>query len=173
MDKRVLFGGAAALAGVFALAAAANTELVALPGSYKTDYVRYAVVDRADVKQVRELYASRAALAALQATGVLPSGTTLVMEIYGARLDAAQEPVKDSNGRFEKAALANVFVMEKRTGWGAQYAADMRNGEWEYARFTPAGGRHDDRNMTACFQCHTRVAATDYLFSTAAMRAAR
>lgn len=173
MDKRKIFAG---VAGILALAsgiAVANTELVGLPANYKTEYVRYATVDREDLKQVRDLFAPRAALAAAQATGVLPSGTTLILEIYGAQLDAAQNPVKDASGRMQKAALANIFVMEKRTGWGAQYPAELRNGEWEYARFTPAGTRHDDRNMTGCFQCHTRVASSDYLFSLPAMRMAR
>ncbi len=173
MDKRKIFAGAAVAVALASGLAFANTELVGLPADYKTEYVRYATVDREDLKQVRDLYASRTALAAAQATGVLPSGTTLILEIYGAQLDAAQNPVKGADGRMRKAALANVFVMEKRTGWGAQYPADMRNGEWEYARFTPAGVRHDDRNMTACFQCHTRVAASDYLFSLPAMRMAR
>jgi Cytochrome P460 len=173
MIKRMLFAGVAGLLAVAAGVAVANTELVALPATYKTDYIRYATVDREDLKQVRDLYAPRAALAAAQATGVLPSGTTLVMEIFGAQLDAAQNPVKGADGRMQKAALANIFVMEKRTGWGTQYPAATRNGEWEYARFTPAGGRHDDRNMTGCFQCHTRVAASDYLFSLPAMRMAR
>lgn len=173
MDKRMVFAGVAGILAVAGGLAYANTELVALPAAYKTEYVRYATVDREDLKQVRDLYAPRAALAAAQASGVLPSGTTLVMEIFGAQLDAAQNPVKGADGRMQKAALANIFVMEKRTGWGAQYPADMRNGEWEYARFTPAGARHDDRNMAACFQCHTRVASSDYLFSLPAMRMAR
>lgn len=173
MDKRKIFAGVAALFAVAGSVAVANTELVGLPANYKTEFVRYATVDREDLKQVRDLYAPRAAIAAAQATGVLPSGTTLIMEIFGAQLDAAQNPVKGADGRMQKAALANIFAMEKRTGWGTQYAADIRNGEWEYARFTPAGTRHDDRNMTACFQCHTRVASSDYLFSLPAMRMAR
>jgi hypothetical protein len=173
MDKRKIFAGVVGVLAVAGGLAFANTELVGLPANYKTEYVRYATVDREDLKQVRDLYAPRAALTAAQASGVLPSGTTLVMEIYGAQLDAAQNPVKGTDGRLQKAAFANIFVMEKRTGWGTQYPPETRNGEWEYARFTPAGARHDDRNMAACFQCHTRVAASDYLFSLPAMRMAR
>ena len=70
----------------------------------------------------------------------LPSGTVLTMVNYKAKLGADGQPEKDANGRFIKTdEIAGIAVMEKRTGWGAEYAADMRNGEWEYRAFKADG----------------------------------
>ena len=44
--------------------------------------------------------------------------------------------------------------MEKRTGWGTEYADDIRNGEWEYQAFTADQTVNDKANLTACFTCH-------------------
>ena len=56
---------------------------------------------------------------------------------YKAQLDAAGEPVKGANGRFQKGDLVAYTVMEKRDGWGTEYKDDIRNGEWEYQAFGP------------------------------------
>jgi plastocyanin len=47
--------------------------------------------------------------------------------------------VKDAGGRFQKGDLVAYTVMEKRAGWGTEYADDIRNGEWEYAVFGADG----------------------------------
>ena len=44
--------------------------------------------------------------------------------------------------------------MEKRTGWGAEYADDMRNGEWEYQAFKSDKSVNDKANLKNCFTCH-------------------
>ena len=103
----------------------------------------------------------------------LPSGTVIVMEIYRAKLDDQKQPVKDDAGRFVKEGdLTAVFVMEKRTGWGAEYPENLRNGEWEYGRFLPDGKRHSRTDMTSCFTCHKKVAKDDYLFTAAQLKEA-
>lgn len=56
-----------------------------------------------------------------------------------------------------------VTVMEKRAGWGAEYPADLRNGEWEYARFTPDGKLNTGANDKACFQCHKPHEKQDFV----------
>ncbi len=61
--------------------------------------------------------------------------------------------------------------MEKRTGWGGEYAADIRNGEWEYARFLADGKRFENPDMKACFECHKRLEGVDFLFSTDRVKA--
>ena len=92
----------------------------------------YAVVDRHDIKQYRELYATPAAVEAVRKGQPIPSGTVLTLVQYKAQVDAAGNPTKDANGRFQKGDLVAYAVMEKRDGWGTEYKDDVRNGEWEY-----------------------------------------
>jgi hypothetical protein len=55
----------------------------------------YTMVDRYDIKQFRELYASSlAAVDAMKAGQPLPDGTVLTLAQYKAEVDAAGEPVK-------------------------------------------------------------------------------
>lgn len=154
--------------------AGAGTEDVQFPADYKRAHVRYATVDKSHPQRgpsVRDLYATPEALKALKAGKPLPSGTVLTMEVYKARADGKKTPVRDAKGRFVKDKLFGIFVMEKRTGWGAAYPASLRNGEWEYARFTAAGARHAKPSMTACFACHKRKAKDDFVFSLKQLRA--
>jgi len=167
----VLVGAVAAMGAAWSLPGWAATEDVNVPADYKTRFVRYTTVDRADNKQVRDLYVNPEALAAIKAGRPAPSGTVIVLEAYRARLDANGDPVKDANGRYIKDALAAVNLMEKRTGWGMNYPADLRNGEWEYASFLPTLARSENRDMTPCLQCHLPKKDDDYLFSLAAIKA--
>ena len=60
--------------------------------------------------------------------------------------------------------------MEKQRGWGADYPADWpRNGEWEYAVFTPDGRPNEkgNANNKACFTCHLPHAKQDFVISLA------
>jgi hypothetical protein len=70
----------------------------------------------------------------------IPTGTVLTLVQWSVQLDEKGEPVKGPDGRFVKKDIVGHTVMEKRTGWGADYPADWpRNGEWEYAAFTADG----------------------------------
>lgn len=146
----------------------AGTDLVTYPSDYKTRHEPYTTVDKSHPERghsVRAIYANRDAYEAARAGQPLPSGAVITMEVYKAKLDAQKAPLKDSHGRFIKDDLVSIFVMEKRTGWGADYPPDLRNGEWEYARFLPDGSRHDKTYMTSCFQCHTPVSQQDFVFT--------
>lgn len=55
--------------------------------------------------------------------------------------------------------------MEKRTGWGAEYPEELRNGEWEYERFRPNGTRDPTADIKGCFQCHKPFGAVDFVFT--------
>jgi len=167
-------GIAVGAAGLAAVGVRAATEDVTLPAAYRTGMVQYTVVDRTDNGQVRVLYGPRAAVEAARANRPLPSGTALVMEIYPAQRNAQNELVRGPDGRLVRGALANIFVMEKRTGWGTPYGPEIRNGEWEYAIFTPAGQRAENRNMQPCMQCHLeRRRDADFVFSTPALAQAQ
>jgi plastocyanin len=160
----------ASLAAVVVFAAAsavpstAGPDKIAFPAKYK-DGVLYTIVDRYDVKQYRELWGTPEAVAALKAGKSLPSGSVLTLIQYKAQVDAAGNPVKGANGRFVKGDLIAYTVMEKRTGWGAEYPAEWRNGEWEYAAFGADGQLNTKANYKACFECHKPHEKTDFVIS--------
>jgi hypothetical protein len=163
---------AIAAAAVFAVAAQAGGDKVAFPENFASG-VLYTTVDRADNKQYRELYTSAAAVEAAKRGEPLPSGTVITLVQYAAKLDAAGNPEKDANGRFIKGNLLAYTVMEKRTGWGAEYPEAQRNGEWEYQAFKADKTPNTAANLTACFNCHKPLGEkVDYVFSYEKMKAA-
>jgi hypothetical protein len=141
----------------------AGPEKVAFPRDDQRS-VLYAEVDRPDVKQVRRLFAAPGTARGARPGAPLPGGALLTMEIYAVRTDDRGEPLRDGNGRLVRGDLTAVFVMEKRAGWGAEYPDDLRNGEWEYARFG-ADGRPGAADTRACLACHKPRADQDYVFS--------
>src|SRR5258705_8870301 len=144
----------------------AGPEKITFPANYK-DHVLYAIVDRYDNKQYRELYGTPEAVKAAREGKPIPSGTVLTLIQYKAQVDAAGNPLKDANGRFLKGDLVGITVMEKRTGWGTEYPDDIRNGEWEYSAFTADQKFNDKANYKACFQCHKPHAKQDFVISLA------
>src|ERR1700754_3914721 len=122
-----------ALIGYSALA---GGDKVAFPEGFEKGTL-YAVVDRYDNKQYRELYATPAAVDAIRKGAPIPSGTVLTLVQYKAQPGPDGKPAKDANGRFVKGDLVAYTVMEKRNGWGTEYPDDIRNGEWEYQVFGP------------------------------------
>src|SRR5437773_9214464 len=111
---------AGASAAFIAVSANAGGDKVAFPAAYDKG-VLYTTVDRADNKQFRELFTSQAAIDAAKKGQPMPSGTVVTLVQYAAKLDAAGNPEKGADGRFIKGNLIGYTVMEKRTGWGAEY----------------------------------------------------
>jgi plastocyanin len=150
----------------------AGPDKVKFPDAWKT-HVMYTTVDRYDIKQFRELYASsQAAVDAMKAGRPLPDGTVLTLVQYKAEVDAAGAPVKGPNGRFVKGDMIALTVMEKRAGFGTEYPPELRNGDWEYAAFSTAGVLNEKANYKACFECHKPHEKMDYVISLAAVREA-
>ena len=163
----------AALAAVsLTVAVRAGGDKVAFPADYAKG-VLYTTVDRADNKQYRELYAPQAAIDAVKAGKPIPSGTVLTMVNYKAKLGADGNPEKDANGRFMKGDLIGYTVMEKRAGWGAEYADDIRNGEWEYQAFKADKTPNDKAVLKNCFTCHKPLDKQDFVFSFDKMKTAK
>ena len=163
-----------ALGAVAALALAspgtAGPDKVQYPASWK-DHVQYLTVDRYDIKQHRELYASsQAAVDAMKAGRPLPDGTVLTLVQYKAQVDASGSPIKDAKGRFVKGDFVAYTVMEKKAGFGTEYPPELRNGDWEYAVFNGEGKLNDKANYKACFECHKPHEKQDYVISLAAVR---
>src|SRR5262245_17515071 len=148
----------------------AGPDKIAFPANWK-DHVLYTTVDRYDIKQHRELYASsQAAVDAMKGGQPLPDGTVLTLVQYKAQVDAAGVPVKGPDGRFVKGDPIAVAVMEKRAGFGTGYPPELRNGDWEYAVFNPAGALNEKANYKGCFECHEPHERQDYVISLAALR---
>lgn len=167
----VLAVGASLIAGT----ASAGTENVAFPSGYDTGYVLYHDVDKPDRKRgptYRKFYINKSALAAVSAGKPLPSGTVLVREDWFVKQDGDRNAIKGADGRYVPIGKKAVFVMEKRDGWGAEYPAEMRNGNWEYAAFGKDGARNEKMKIGNCFGCHLKVKASDYVFSLKDIKAA-
>jgi hypothetical protein len=143
--------------------ATAGPEKVAFP-NYQTQ-VLYDVLDKLEDKEIMEFYVNPEALKQIRPGQPLPNGTVLTRPTFKALLNDKGELVRDANGRLVRGRLDRVVVMEKRTGWGAEHAADLRNGEWEYGRFGPEGTLTANVNYTGCFQCHRPLAGKDFVFS--------
>ena len=92
---------------------------------------------------------------------------------YAAKLDAQGNPEKDANGRFIKTNVVGYTVMEKRTGWGTEYADDIRNGEWEYQAFKADKTVNDKAVLKNCFTCHKPLDKQDFVFSFDKMKTAK
>ena len=163
---------AGAAAAMIAVAAQAGGDKVMFPAGYDKG-VMYWSFDRADNKQHREYYAPAAAIEAAKKGQPLPQGTAITMLQYSTKLGADGNPEKDANGKFIKDKLVAYAVMQKGAGWGAEYADDVRNGEWEYQVFTADKAVNDKANLKACFGCHKPKASADYLFTLDQMKAAK
>jgi plastocyanin len=156
---------ATALTAIFGATALAGPEKITFPKDYEK-WERYAVVDRYDNKQYRELYAKPEVVKGVRAGKPIPDGTVLAMAIHAAEVDAQGNPVKDEKGRFRKGKLTGVTVMEKRAGWGTEYPAEQRNGNWEYASFMPDGSPNAAAaNTQPCFACHKPHEKQDFVIS--------
>ena len=115
--------------------------------------------------QYHKFYATAAAIKALRGGEPIPSGAVITAVKYRAKLDPHGNPIKHENGRFVRGDLIGFSVMEKRTGWGAAYPPEIRNGEWEFQEFTADGKPNDKVNLLACLQCHRSQAHKDFLFT--------
>jgi len=148
----------------------AGAEKVSFPENYAAG-VKYLVVDK-PAKQVHEFYAQPAAIEAARQGKEMPDGTVFIGVHYNAQLDGDGNPVKGPDGRFIKTDLRGYAVMEKRSGWGAEYPEEKRNGNWEYRYFSPDKTPNEKVNLGSCFGCHKPLAQQDFVFSYENLKAA-
>jgi plastocyanin len=152
-----------------ATGAVAGPDKIKFPNNYLKG-VLYQTVDRADIKQYRELYTQAEVVDAVRKGKPIPDGAVITLVQWSVEQDANGVPLKGADGRFIKKDVVGHTVMEKRAGWGADYAADWpRNGEWEYAAFTADAKPNEKANANnkACFTCHLPHAKQDYVISLA------
>ena len=139
-----------AVSGI-AIRAFASGDLVKFPENYESG-VRYATVERGNIKE--DIFTSREAVKAIKRGEPLPSGTVITL-------------VDHRDGK-----LFRYVVMEKRSGWGAQYPESKRNGEWEYQAFNADKAVNRNENLGRCFSCHKSEAANDFVFTLDRMKTA-
>lgn len=168
MKRRVITPLVVTALALVAVPGSAGPEKIAFPAGY-AGHVLYTSLDRHDVKQYRELYGTPEAVRAAREGKPIPSGSVLTQVMYKVRVDPSGAPVKDARGRFVKGDMIGVLVMEKRTGWGTEYPADLRNGDWEYAFFGADGALNEKANYPACFQCHKPYETQDFVISLASL----
>ena len=133
---------------------------------YETTMVNYVSLDRTqNADQTIRLFASKTALDAAKAGEELPYGTVLVAEIYKAKKDENGKVIISSLGRRIRGDFAAIAVMQKEKGWGETIAAELRNGDWDFAIFSPKGERLAQKDLNECRGCHAPLKKTQNLFS--------
>jgi plastocyanin len=171
--RRLAVGATAVIAmtaGVITAKVLAGPEQITFPQDY-AKWQKYGMVDRHDTKQFRALYARPEVVRAVREGRAIPDGAVLVMEINAAQVDDKGMPVKGPDGHFVKGKPIGVTVMEKRKGWGASVPEEWRNGDWQYASFTPDGkpNAKANANIKNCFVCHKPHEKQDYVISLASL----
>lgn len=163
MLKSFVIGGLAAMS--LALTVQAE-ERIQFPAGYEDKMLNYHSLDRTqNDDQVIRLFATKETLAAAQAGKELPYGTVLVAELYKAKKDADGEVIESALGRRIRGKFAAVAVMQKGEGWGEKFSPEFRNGDWDFAIFSPKGERLVKKDLNDCRACHQPFAETQHLFS--------
>jgi cytochrome P460 len=154
----------ALMLGVVIGPAAADEPRIAFPADY-LQFDNYLSLDRVqNDDQIIRLYANDIARKAARERRELPSGSVIVGEIYQAKKDKDGNVIESGLGRRIRGKLAAVAVMEKGEGWGKRLPTDLRNGDWDFAIFSPDGARLG-KDLNACRSCHAPLAGTQHLFS--------
>jgi plastocyanin len=157
-------------AGVLMAQGTVGPKDVAFPQGFQS-WQMYQQLNRHDTKQYRELYAKPEVVKAVREGKPIPNGTVLALAIFAAQVDADGKPARDAKGNFIKGKPMGVTVMEKRAGWGASVPAAWRNGDWQYAAYTPDGKPNEKANANTrnCFECHLPHAKQDFVISLAGL----
>jgi hypothetical protein len=139
------------LAGAVAVAWHARTgnEVVHFPENFESG-VHYATVNRGNIRE--EIFTSRAAIEAAKSGKPFPSGTVITLVDY------------------RSGQLYRYVAIEKRTGWGTEYPADIRTGEWEFQSINPDKSIKQDGQPELCMSCHKSQAQQDFVWTVDQMK---
>lgn len=157
---------AATLVGCSAMQAPAPMPMYAdgelpLPTGYQSWPKFLSSIQRADAKQIREIYMNNAAQKGTAAAG-FPNGTVFVMENYAAKAAADGTLENGPDGKLVKGPLLRVFVMGKNPGWGQSVPEALRTGNWVYSSYL-ADGKKGPEDLNTCRGCHVPHAAKDFV----------
>jgi cytochrome c553 len=138
---------------------------LAFPEGYKGSFVKYHTINFPATKQVRYYMANRTALQAAKAGQPLPDGSYLFVEVYAAKLDAAQNPVTGPDGFYVADRLIFYTAMAREAGWGRDIPEMLRNSDWNYAVFTLDKKHRPGVNQAECLACHKPLDKVSYTFT--------
>jgi cytochrome c553 len=142
----------------------AKTHVV-FPEGYKESFTRYHTINFPAAKQVRQYYANKAAVQAARERKPIPDGAVILTEVYTAKLDANKNPVTGSDGHFVPDKLVAYTAMATGKDWGKDFPEMLRNGDWNYAVFTPEKQHRAGVNQAECLGCHKPLDKESYLFT--------
>lgn len=149
-------------------ASAQSPPVIPYPRDYKTNLVKYAVVDRSDGMS-RDLYASRDAIEALKRDPLVrefPVGVLFALDVYSAR--AVGRDPKTRAPRFEVTPQGHLVrskdertlhLMQKiQPGFGSQ--------NWAFGGFDPVTAEPLKLQLPGdCQLCHQAAVVNDMAFS--------
>ena len=147
MELRNLFPVAGALGAAFFLIGSAAAA-PSLPASLN-GFVHYSTSKYGG--KISDKYVQKTSIQALQSGKNLPYGTAVVGIEY-----------RDQNGK--RGPVLRYIIMEKVRNSGKDYPASVRNGDWEFASYTPARALITNDPVTRRLACHKSQAQSDYLF---------
>ncbi len=107
--------------------------------------VHYTTVRRGNVTE--HIMTTPEAMTAIKDRQPVPAGTHFVLVDY-------------RDGK-----LFRYFVMEKGDGWGADYDARRRTGDWQFQWFWPDRTINTNENTARCQSCHQSQSSSEYLFT--------
>ena len=138
---------------------------VAFPEGYQQSFVRYHTINFPATKQVRHYYANKPLLQAARDGKPVPDGAVILTEVYTAKLDANKNPVMGADGFFVPEKLVAYTAMATGKDWGKDFPDMLRNGDWNYAVFTPDKQHRAGINQAECLACHKPLDKESYLFT--------
>lgn len=144
---------------------AATVSAMALPKDFPQGFTEYKREPNEAAKTLTLRYANRLALDAARAGRPLPDGSVLISVTHEAQVDAA--------GRWQPGAVKTYAGMEARAGWGDAIPPLLRNGNWNYGVWGPDGASRLALQQPRCLACHQPKSADSYVFTLAALKAAR
>ena len=87
--------------------------------------------------------------------------------------NADKKPVTGPDGFYTPDKLVLYTAMAQGTGWGKDIPEMLRNGDWNYAVFTPDKQQRPGVNQAECLGCHKPLDKESYLFTLKQLAAAR
>ena len=107
--------------------------------------VHYATVKRGE--STEHMLTTQQAIDATRSGKEIPPGSHVVLVDY-----------RDSK-------VFRYFVMEKGQGWGADFDARRRTGDWQFQAFKPDRTVNLSENPARCQSCHQSQAGKEFLYT--------
>jgi hypothetical protein len=81
--------------------------------------------------------------------------------------------MKGADGFFVPEKLVAYTAMQTGAGWGSEFPEMLRNGDWNYAVFTPEKRQRAGVNQAECLACHKPLDKVSYVFTLKELAAAK